>query len=35
MCGVDQGNAEDLNKAATYVLVFIDFSHFILLIKTS
>ena len=33
MCGVDQGNAEDLNKAATYV--FIDFSHFILLIKTS
>lgn len=33
MCGVDQGNAEDLNKAATYVLVFIDFFH-ALLIKT-
>ena len=31
--GVDQGNAQQLNKITTYVLVFIELSHFILLIQ--
>ena len=31
--GVDQGNAEHLNNTVTYILVSIEFSHFILLIK--
>ena len=31
--GIDQGNAHQLNEVTTYILVFIEMSHFALLIK--